>query len=448
MKLILFLLVTSFASNVVWAQTCRRSTDPNKVILMISFHDGAEEEKGARKAACARGETLVVLPDPSNQTDFQDQLDSFLTGASSRGANVSSMIVSGHDGGGEYYGDYGETSVSELSEKINQHRDVFDETSSLLLMGCWTAPPDQVNLWRVLFPNLRMIGGFVGSAPRSTRIAAGTFVEDTLVAERNLPANAGMNQINQLVRSIEHFNMLTASLYINPTACMGSSPYYALSPANSSDEIPYGMQRGLNRLPGQSEREVACQRLFGAEGLTGTYDWNTIIQYYHGDVEPENNQELRGLYSFLRNNNDCFAEGLTNAAVSADQALMLRFWGDVKKNFDKYFGNEIDAMYRDLEALLQQTNVPYLTERFRDHRRLQEETLAGLSRAQTLSEISYLTRLVDELSWNNYNSPLLNHDAPIRQTMRKLDEHLYRLQCLPGEWHDYSEDEVLPAPTC
>jgi hypothetical protein len=41
---------------------CSRPVDPKKVVLMLAFNPGSEEEKGAIEGACARGERLVILP--------------------------------------------------------------------------------------------------------------------------------------------------------------------------------------------------------------------------------------------------------------------------------------------------------------------------------------------------------------------------------------------------
>ncbi len=457
MKSLALIFGLSFASLTSHAQACNQSVDPKKIVLMVSFHDGAEEEKGARLAACERGETLVVLPRVTAEDvgNYQEELATFLASARTNGTTVSSLIISGHDGGGEYYGDYGSTSVAEISQTVSENRSVFQDTSSLLLMGCWSAPPDQVSLWRTILPNMRVLGGFVGAAPLSIRESAGTFVRDILKGERRLDENASEAGVRAMLKTVEHMNYVTAGVYVQPNVCSEQNPFYFISPANSADEMPEGMVKGLNTLADGSEREMACIKAFGRDGVAGTFDWNQITQYFYGQAGEETDPELRSLYSFLRNNKDCFSEGYSEGPILPDQALFLRFFQDTKKNFGKYFNAELGAMYSQIDSLVAATGDQELISQYSSHKKLMGDSLNTLSRRETLEEISKLTAVYDEvfarrysqLSWGERDE-LVKIDLPVHNMMYAIDRHLHGLRCMHGSWHDYSEDEVLQAPSC
>lgn len=501
LSLSLFTVVTQ-----VKAQACNRRADPNKVVLMLSFHEGSEEERGARQGACERGETLVIIPQASaeykrhkarvdamtqrymrvsdqiqrcttdscrqslqpqlQQTasewsvlsaatenipapDYQAQLNRFLQNSRSRNVKVSSLIVSGHDGGGEFYGDYGGTDMAAISQLTKDHPEMFNDTTSLLLMGCWTGTPDQVAQWRVIFPKMRVLGGFVGSAPSSTRLAAGTYISGLLRGERNLPRTANRNQVQAMINTIQHMNMVTAGVYVNP-ACEeeGRSPaYFYISPASAGEELGGDMRPGMNVLPTPDQQSTACMRTFGGEGFRGSYDWNAVLQYYQGEREPENNQELRSLYSFLRNNENCFREGLSEAAVTPEQVLMLRFFQDVKKNFNKYFKNDLEEMYRLMDEIVAESSDLELKALYERHKKLHGDSLLRMTRKETLEQISAFQGIYDRAFGNPTPKAVAAYEK-VSNMFSRTQTHLHRLKCMPPTWHEYVEGETLAAPTC
>ncbi len=483
-------------NNIAEAVPCNRPVDPKKIVLMLAFNDAGTEISGAQAGACARGERLVIFPQLSreaqqaknalatisrrtraicselscpqspqltaledeyrrasaiqeaNKSDIKAQLAQFAADSKAQGAKVNSLILSGHDGGGEYYGDTGRTDLAEISELVNGNREVFDDTSSLLLMGCWTGVPDQVDLWKTIFPRMRVLGGFVGSAPASTRAASGQYITGILRGEANLPNNASRARVQQMINTIQNINQVTAGVYINPTCEDDSSrspAYYYVSPSQSDNELPEHIRPGLSIYQGVSMQEANCRRTFGHEGTRGTYDWDAVQQYYSGKREPENNNELRSLYSFLRNSEYCFTQGFATPAVTPEQVLFLRFFQDMKKNFNKYFKTDLDNMYLKLDALVEASDDTVSKAAYSEHKKLVGDTLLGMNRRDTLKQISTLTGVFEKIASKNPAAPGL---AEIRNGMQKLDLHLFRMKCMPPTWHEFDAAETLAAPTC
>jgi hypothetical protein len=488
MKFLIVLLLSTYAYQAMAA--CNRPVDPKKIVLMMSFHDGSEEERGAIEGACARGEKLVVLPKPSPEAvrvraqiaalerrmendpenadlqnsmqqynelnkrmrelapDYDAELAAFLQTSAASGAKVTSLIVSGHDGGGHYYGDYGETDMAELSNLAKEHPALFSDTSSLLLMGCWSGTPDQVEQWKVVFPKMRVLGGFVGSAPASTRRAAGTYISGLLRGEKNLPRGSGRANVQAMLNAVNNLNMITAGVYINPSCEeTGRSPaYYYVSPAQEDNELSEDIHPGLNTYAGADAQKTACLRTFGGEELPGSYDWNAVLQYYQGVKEPGNNPELRSLYSFLRNNEHCFINHYSQAKITPDQVLFLRFFQDMKKNFNTFFQSDLENMYKTLDKLVAESTNPELKTTYENHKKLKGDSLISMTRKETLEQISVLQGVYD-LAYRNrqISTP---EDLALRQTMGHIDMQLYRLKCVPPTWHEYVEGQTPDTPSC
>ncbi len=507
MKTLLAVFSLTLIANAAHA-VCNRPVDPKKVVVMMSFHIGSEEERGAREGACARGETILVLPTLSPEAkrvqsqiaalnarvealeaqsenchndacyvlfqarvrpiydqisplsermealkpNYKTQLNEFIASSRANGTKVTSLILSGHDGGGHYYGDNGETNMAEISTLAKENPTIFSGTTNLMLMGCWSGTPDQVEQWRVIFPRLRVLGGFVGSAPASTRIAAGTYIAGLLRGEKNLMPNATRAGVQAMVNSVQNLNMITAGVYVRPSCDETNTrapAYYYISGAQNENELPEEIRPGLNTFASADERSTACMRTFGGSSFVGTYDWNGLAQYFSGEREPENNNELRSLYSFLRNNENCFTEGTSRAPILPDQVLMLRFYQDVKKNINKYFKADLEKMYETIGDAIAAFPNDQLHADFMAHKKLFGPSLVGMSRKETLDQISKLTGLYEQVTRNMpYEQRRTDKWMQVQRTMQNIDTHLYRLQCLPPTWHEYVENETLSAPTC
>src|SRR5690606_34850048 len=76
----------------------------------------------------------------------------------------------------------------------------------------------------------------------------------------------------------------------------------------------------------------------------------TFEKYYNGSVDvpmQTSGTELRNLYSLVRQNAQCFTDGLLNG----DRVGNLLFFNDVKKNFGKVFEKDISEAVANLELL-------------------------------------------------------------------------------------------------
>lgn len=92
-------------------------------ILFIDLNNSPKEIEAAKKAAYARGEKVIVLTS-SKKTPFIDDknISSLLTDLKKKNVKLSSVVISGHDGNGEFHGAFGRVSEPALErafKKIN-----------------------------------------------------------------------------------------------------------------------------------------------------------------------------------------------------------------------------------------------------------------------------------------------------------------------------------------
>src|SRR5690606_25008037 len=106
------------------------------------------------------------------------------------GTAITSLIVSGHDGGGSVHGDMSGIDKSEilssLSEAYGNNKKLLDQLQSLLLWGCYTSTPAEVLSWKEGLPGLKLISGFHGRGPGNDKQAAHTLLKDFLIKEKRL----------------------------------------------------------------------------------------------------------------------------------------------------------------------------------------------------------------------------------------------------------------------
>lgn len=496
----LFVVIILFLT-IAQSYACDRAVDPKKIVLMLSFNNAAEEAKGASAAACSRGEKLIILPKLSpefkalatelnrlnqrwayeyqacrsqacmdrvssddhptykailNQEvrmkpfkpSLEKQLAALMEKSKDSNAKVTSLILSGHDGGGSFYGDFGKTDIAEIGNLVADNKETFNSMSSLLLMGCWSAVPDQIDQWKTIFPKVELIGGFVGSAPASTRVSSGTFIADLLRGEKRINPNSTRLDIKTIISGVRNINNMTSAVYVNATQCIDQEKgYYYISPAQTDSELPEEYRPGFAPYVPTSSQKQACENMFGTvtNSNQGSYNWTRLMRYYSGAAEPENNDELRSLYSSLRNMEYCFSQGFSKAVITPDQVLFLRFFQDTKKNFNKYFSKDLEELYTNLNVLVDESMDPALKLNFQGHIPLKGDGLVKMTRKQTLDQISKLQGIFDKVASAKPDAAAL---PQIRSAMEKLDKYLYRMKCLPPTWHEFVQGEQLEDPQC
>lgn len=363
---------------------------------------------------------------------------------------ITSMVISGHDGGGEYYGDDHDQSISkdDIFKLAGTYPEQLKGMNSVILMGCWSAVPKEVDEWKVNFPSIKVIGGFVGSAPSSDRIASGTFIEDSLKLYPSLQKNRDAKNAEKLIKSIKNIGMINSGVYVDlsKTNCSevveNKNQYFYISPAISEDELADNTtngEKGFHPFVSiySSKAQVECKR------FSDSMNWDLIGKYFSGELVAENNKDLKDAYSKLRNNEHCGNYHFLRFAP--DTVFFLRFFPDLRKNFAKYFKQEIISARKEIDELLSSKDISDAKkETIKNNINidlLSPENIASMDRSK-------LSRLLSGIESVLYWGRDAKSTDALKNLKIKLDKHLYRMECIDPTWHEYIDAAKLPPPSC
>lgn len=375
-----FSLITIISSHAF--ANCNKKIDPKKVILFIDTNKSDLEIEVAEKAACTRGETLVIIPkdykDYSNisrqisalsaknkgcstnlkfasencpkevyekinqlndeliqlrskNENFSELIKKELNQLKASGAKIKNVTISGHDGGGIFGGEKTSFSRLELAQILDKFPEV-NEVQSIHLLGCYTGVKNEVINWSQIFPDVRLIGGYDASAPASEKPAGHQYLKDLLEKEKKLISVADEKKIlSNLKLNLNSLHNLNAGIYIKPIcqATPEENGYlYATMGGSSITKIKISDECMLKN------KELKDLRI-------------AIEEYSSGEKEPPLNSStgpLRDLYNQMRKNEHC-----SNLGVNPKVVFGLLFNDGMKKNFGAYYKKELDELANYIE---------------------------------------------------------------------------------------------------
>jgi hypothetical protein len=381
-KLILPLLFLSLNS---FGQTpCANKIDNNKVMLFVDANMGDMEIETARSAACKRGERFEVVPKNykemtkynnavqaaslkfdqcvsrtndfrkcpaeekasgeaydklreynKSQPQIKDQVASTLEELNKQKVKLTNLTISGHDGGGSFGGAKGSFSRYDFSEMIKNYPEM-NEVESVLLLGCYTGVREELNSWRKIFPKLKLMGGYDGSAPNSTRPQGHKYITDILVKEKSLTSLKKSSTVDHDVKAmLGGLEQLNAAVYLN-TACQDNEDgfYYASK---------IGDHKFNKFVLNDCEKKVDELTALSVE----------FQKYESGELEPPTdtgpNGALRKLYDKVRTYEHCLQDG--QYSMNANTTFFLLFWNGLKKNFANLYGEDMSEAEKILSEL-------------------------------------------------------------------------------------------------
>lgn len=189
-------------------------------ILFFDLNDSQKERQAAERAAARRGEKLINVPlvEPQVRDDVRalekdvqkadyitrrscaesagsgrcatatqnlksaessynsyvsqikrfgkDELTQALAKVKKDGNDISSIIISGHDGDRQYWGTYAWFEDDNLMDALEANQPLGQNLRSLYLWGCYTGITDDfLKHWDRAIPSSTMIAGFDGQSP-------------------------------------------------------------------------------------------------------------------------------------------------------------------------------------------------------------------------------------------------------------------------------------------
>ena len=457
--LFFFLVIVNFyLLDSSHAAACNKKVTSKDVIFFVDLNGGTKELEEAQKAACDKGQKLVIYPvqtaaiyrmtadksfyenrvkalacdkDPAKKgcsemikkrdqvlAEIEDKAVKFsLPGMqeilkklnSEQGSNVESLVISGHSDGKTIFGVYGTTQREEIQTAFKDLPDQGKSVTSLIMLACYSANPSTILSWKKNLPELKMIAGSDASAAASDRKAGLKYLRDLLIRVKELTADADEKKLKQrlkvLVPTLKEVN---SAIYIDANKCGESIGdkrfFYSQSSGGLNVFNPEACQKAIEQYKEKEE---------------------TIAGYMDGELSiPTQTQgtPLRELYSFLRQQAHCLEAG--HVKYTADMLYGLLFYHQVKVNAIRALKKEAD----EINALLLDFGIESIWP-------LTEENIKNKNRKEIIENIDALFNTVPNLSGN---SPELH------ENMKKLEASLKSMACVSPEWHDIQANPRAP----
>lgn len=406
MKTLLFFAFFALATTSQAA--CKKKIDNSKIMMFVDVNQSDMEIDTAEKAACERGQKLVVIPKDykkytalaektakltqerdrvnkknenvegksdaqiaklikeaneverrlqqanlekdellSKQPSFKDQIIEALDSFRANKATIENFIISGHDGGGTYSGFKGSVSRDGIGDLLKDYSDV-NQAKSVLLLGCYTGVPKEILDWKKIFPDVALIGGYDGSAPLSMRPEGHSYLYDLLMKEKQLISSSNIKKIQSVLdKNFKSLKNLQASMYIRPV-CQNveeeTSFYYGAETSRSEDKPNENIKKSL-RVFSLDECAKGRDKVLEME--------SKLAKYYSGELEPPANTatgELRGMYNIARRFEHCSELGIS---PNATRAFGLLFYDGMKKSFASFYKKDLENVQKALDEFEQ-----------------------------------------------------------------------------------------------
>ncbi len=380
-------------------------------IIFIDFNNSASEVKYARAAAEKRGEKLIVLGRASDGSSYNSEAFSKdLNQIQNSGAKLTSMIISGHDGNGEFFGSNGSLTSEQMRQAFSEHKELASNVRSIFMAGCYGSDFGAIETyWKGITPNASLLAGYGGSGPRNNVSSGWNYLGSFYGHEKELLAASDKKSLQTA------FNKL-AGKDTNRSLC--------------SNDI-YVNNNWIGTLADLKENCVAAKQNVPASN-------KRIICYLEGDSGCENPPsdtkagELRVLYNESQKNLFCesqyshLGEGAKfPPSVSRDRIIRLILFKDVVKNTMLHHAD----LLKTYDSELSKSNLAGV---------IPLGDLSKLSRAELVhrlkaNETALTKSMADPLLLSSKQGPsiiaLKSLSKSLDRTLRELDS-----ECVPFDW--------------
>lgn len=469
-----FLLIITYI-NISWAQnSCPNQSNFKQATIFIDTNNSAPEIQVAKEAACKRGEKLIVIPEKwkeydefnrliaSKQTEIQQldskksniseytlikekklqelndifnrfndykdskkllryQLEDALEKLNNEGIKLNTLIASGHNGGGHIGGLKGSIDSMELNSVFSKFPKQAAEVNSLYFLGCYTNTKNLVFHWKSIFPNSKLVAGYIGSAPASDKPAGHSYLNQLMLNEKKLTNSNNSNDINNSVQDlITSFPLLNSALYIEPIC-------------NTSDNL-YMSIINNNREMGKLENISAFNECNEKKDEFNS-SREILEKYYFGELDiPKDtaNGELRRLYNFFRQNEHC--KNFILNYPSLDTIFNLLFFDGIKESFAEYYADDLKKFEKEWYSLTKEEYESYTKAQIK----ITTDSLFALNNEIDLIKNhpeKYIEKLKTEIDKFNYDYNLFYNGNELARVLEKANLKL-------GEYPLYSQDNL------
>lgn len=246
----------------------------------------------------------------------------------------STIIISGHDGTGEFSGTFGEITDQEISSVLAKYPTQANSLRSLHLWGCYTTSPGSLlNNWLHYFPHLSLVSGYDDQAPLNDKPYGWKYLAGVLEKEDELMEATDAAKLQRLLKRIPGANQTHAAIYACGSYASNNDAYELADLALKCDTFISEVKRLAEPyLCYKGAKEPGCE--------------NPPDQTSQGPV--------REFYEALHKADACRNLEIgdwDNMDYNRDEVLRLIFYKEVKANFARIYGKELEEVDQYMDKL-------------------------------------------------------------------------------------------------
>lgn len=335
------------------------------------------------------------------------------------GRAFATVVVSGHDGTGDFSGLLGHIGDKDLAKHLGAHPALKDGVRSLHLWGCNTTTPGSLLMnWTKQFPRALFISGYDESAPANTREGSWKYLAAVIEKESAFQEITDAKKLQRMLKGLPHVNEMHAAVY----SCG----------AWASNKDTVNLDEYQARCEGLKKEILANEETYQCYLKAPT-------EACKNPPADKANGPVRAFYRILQRAEGCNATSRDPAfrQYSRDQVIRLNFFDEITRNASRIYADEL----KQSDDLLERLGAPAGL-RFAD--------LEKLSRKELREKIEELDRfLIARLPDLNADPALASvsethaEETALRNLRSSLLQSLFSLEahCVPFNWTEPDKTE-------
>jgi hypothetical protein len=404
-----------------------------------------------------------------NEIQINAELKSKLIELQKKGVAVDSLVISSHDGGGNFFGSFGNTSKYEIAKLTESIPSLKNTLKSVYMLGCYTATTDQVRDWKTNFPEVSLIAGYDQAAPLRDASKGWNYLHDTMVLEKTLANSKDSKKVENLSKQIRDLNSSRGALAIFPKC----------------DDPKQTKEFYRGKVTGYQIKDFDLK--FCEDSRAELAKSNSLYyKYESGDLplpKDKSNSELRNLYTFYRNHEICSQSMPDYNAIAPEKVFFLLFNENVRANFASFKKDVIQDVIKRVTPESLKVGVSQLQARINELEKKKSSGELSLGEGNNLNRLKSRAAKLDEgfqkgviQDLNLFGNGMVLKEMPTKD-VRALSTRVYDYfgelkgivddttlfkiaevgsdfnqivvarQCVPFSWHDSPQGKIQ-APDC
>jgi hypothetical protein len=325
------------------------STSARAEMIFLDLNDAPQEIAACREGVqtanmrSERNENLhIVNPkarprqrgEDSYKSDTYHALRAKIVELRSRGVPIDSIVISGEDGSGEFFGSQGKLPYHEFHALVREFPDVEKTLKTAAVWGCYTTTVNgSEQYWLNRMPNMQFTMGFTTQGPNKTRPGNHALLKQFCERRQEAAQATTMDALCRFYESLKQIT--TTSVAVCNRLGIATAEYSATDKCLTYQEL-----------------HRRCPNFINDARLQGIYD-----KYMSGDQEPPIDDEnkltdLRKYYNEVNKWRHCARKYRTARGTDMPfppNLIRLIKYKKVKENLARLNRNELEDYDQALE---------------------------------------------------------------------------------------------------